>query len=320
MACGFTSRQILATMKPTDPETMGFTSLGQIRLLQSLAQAGTDMGVPNVAATSQQPQPQQAPGHPNPPRSQPAGPLDTINSQLASLLGSLQPANNTPGDASPSHPEPSVAHRANPGEALYNPLSSLIPQQKPKYRDICDYVDMLEMDHEEVLAMGDGAHVVLRTNKRRLSLSQVSPMMWTSAAIRILLDLLRSGELAPDSILDYLAHMVKVAGLANSYIWSSVLAFDQAYRQQQAQLHFRWGTDTPYLATLHLIRRQVTPTTRKPISSSKQGIADKPQQVCRGFNKGDCKFGESCKYRHVCSVVGCGGKHPQSQHEEPKKG
>eukprot|EP00971_Amphidinium_carterae_P028013 551604-Amphidinium_carterae.1 len=34
----------------------------------------------------------------------------------------------------------------------------------------------------------------------------------------------------------------------------------------------------------------------------------KNAEVCRGFNNGNCKMGDKCRYRHVCS--GCGGKHP----------
>ena len=38
------------------------------------------------------------------------------------------------------------------------------------------------------------------------------------------------------------------------------------------------------------------------------GGARRPQQlVCWDFNRGHCRFGSQCKYRHMCE---CGGRHP----------
>jgi hypothetical protein len=37
--------------------------------------------------------------------------------------------------------------------------------------------------------------------------------------------------------------MVNVATLACSYTWASTLAYNQAYRQQQAQHHLQWGKE-----------------------------------------------------------------------------
>ena len=32
----------------------------------------------------------------------------------------------------------------------------------------------------------------------------------------------------------------------------------------------------------------------------------KVNEPCRRFNKGKCKFGQSCKYKHRCNVPSCG--------------
>ena len=125
---GFTTFGILRTMQATDPERMGISNLGQIRLLQALITKDSVASTPDCPAPQMAGVPSQKPSQPaqpTPPQQPAASPLDVVNSQLASLLGSI-PMAATAAAGARTDPTP-----PQPGEHLANPLLSLIPQQKP---------------------------------------------------------------------------------------------------------------------------------------------------------------------------------------------
>ena len=97
------------------------------------------------------------------------------------------------------------------GERLdLNPLIYLLPNQRPKYKDIVDYVQEESDPVEEIEGQAEGAQVIVRSGAKRVKLEQVSPMQWSAANLRILIDLLHEGQLQPQNILDYLAYTTKV--------------------------------------------------------------------------------------------------------------
>ena len=130
-----------------------------------------------------------------------------------------------------------------------NPLIYLLPNQRPKYKDIVDYVQEESDPVEEIVGQAEGAQVIVRSGAKREQ-EQVSPMQWSTANLRILIDLLREGQLQPQSILDYLAYTIKVSSLATLYTWPSVLQWDRAYHRLQQQMGFQWGSDSSHLVSL----------------------------------------------------------------------
>ena len=319
---GICSRRVLAGLQPEDPADMGISNLGQRRLLQLLARecsSHQSQGGPGVGAqpapTINQPQ-SQAQGQVTPPPAprgtQAAGqvsdPLACLSDQLAALF------NNPTSMAGPAATQ-GLPHQT--GERVdLNALIYLLPNQRPKYKDIVDYVEESE-PVEEIVGQAEGTQVIVRSGARRIKLEQVSPMQWSAANLRIMIDLLREGQLQPHSILDYVAYTIKVSSLATPYTWPSVLQWDRAYRRLQQQMGYRWGSDSPHLASLYLVARQPLPGKKgKGGQVAHGGRSVKP--ICRGFNKGNCTYKEDCQFRHVCSVPQCGRPHPATQHEVPK--
>jgi hypothetical protein len=156
-------------------------------------------------------------------------------------------------------------------------------------------------------------------------------MQWSAANVRILLELLREGTLQTQQIFDYLAYTVHISELAGVYKWVSVLQYDNAYRQRQAQEGFRWGADVPHLDKIHLrvrekpveVRKQDKwPTKQVPVSNyaARQGKPDGEQDYCRLYQRDACPYGDSCRYPHVCAAETCRGTHPLSQHGKPEQG
>ena len=151
----------------------------------------------------------------------------TVNGQLGQLFAQIQTAQTTG--------EPVTILVKGHNRVDLNPLAYILPRQKVKYLDITEFVQPMGQE---------------------LTQEEVTPMQWSAANMRVLIELLRTGELKECSIYDYISYTVKVSELADTYVWVSVMRFDRAYRQLQAQNGFRWGSDSPHLDALHLRVRQ----------------------------------------------------------------
>jgi hypothetical protein len=248
----------------------------------------------------------------------------TINKQLSALFASIQ----TPGRSGKDDEGESKLFASNERVDL-NPLSYLLPKQKTKYLDITEFVRAMgqELTQEDVLGESQGGQIVFKTGRKKVHLEQVSPMQWTAASLRIMVEILRTGQLKDHSILDYISYMVKVSELADTYTWVSILHYDRAYIIMQAQNGFRWSSDSPHLDALHLRSRshQVSGFNIKgrpnaypkqhPGSGAPRTKANSPQnQVCRLFQRNACPFGINCRFHHVCSAPNCGQNHPLASH------
>ena len=174
---------------------------------------------------------------------------------------------------------------------------------------------------EHVFGEGEGPHVVLKTGRKKVPLEQISPMQWSCANVKILLELLRRGHLQETAMFDYLAYTVKIGELAESYTWGSILQYDRAYRQLQAQHGFRWASDSPHLTALHLKPRSTghlqgkstpppKPGRRAGTSTGQASAAN----VCRLYNRNVCPYGKDCRFEHRCLAPNCGGNHPLALH------
>ena len=342
---GVISCTILAGLEPEDAQEMGITTLGQRRLLQRLAQIcrardpiQPGHGVPQpVGATAPGPSPQglgdtrqgpvpgnQAPTAPPAPQPLPACPEEAgLSHQLASLLAALPTASGGPAPTAPALPPGlpvTLSQAASSGPSFtgervdLNPLSYLLPVQKVKFRDITDYIGLAETG-EHVLESREGSQLLIRTGPKKPRIEQVTPMQWCAANMRIMVEMLRDGDLAHVHLMDYVAYTIKVSELANKYTWLSVLYYDQAYRRMQQSHKFRWGSDAPHLTSLHLIPRNPSkPTSAK---GGRTSDAAKKTVICRNYNNNRCAYTD-CKFQHICSVANCGQAHPATQHDAKK--
>lgn len=302
---GFTDQRLLCNMEEEDVADMDIPTLAQKRLLLKLVkQLAVGQAGNGQQSTTE--------------RMHTSDPLGDVSQKLANLLGSLPPAVGCDPPRQPATNNTATGERID-----LNPLSYLLPQQKAKYLDIIEYVQSTRYEaaeEEQVLGGGEGHQIILKTSTRKVKLEQVSPMQWSAANVRVLMELLRQGRLRESAMFDYLAYTIKVSELADRYTWVSVLHFDRAYRQLQAQHGFRWGSDSPHLGTLHLQPRTQTPRHDTTPAGTKAQGSQQGKKPCRLYNRNNCPFGDACKFEHKCSAPSCGGKHPLALHGKDTPG
>ena len=291
---GFINKQVISAMLEHDMDMLQIQPLGQKRLLQQVA---SNLRPANIAAAVQS-------------RSTET-PQDShdITGQIADLLRAL------PMESAGRQPHTT-------GERVdLNPLAYLLPRKVQRHLDITEFVRVGPTEHEESISEGgDGSQIVLKSGPKRPRLENVTPMQWSAANLRILIELLQEGHLQAQNIFEYLAYTIKISELAESYVWQSVLCYDRAYRQLQAQHGFKWGSDSQHLGIVHLRARQSAPPSRPQkmyvTSGSRAKAEGEKAQLCRLYNRLQCPFGASCKYRHVCSATLCGQAHPLATHRK----
>ena len=94
--------------------------------------------------------------------------------------------------------------------------------------------------------------------------------------------------------------------------------YDREYRRKIAADKVPWGTEFPFLAALHL-REKAKSNQLGPNSKMKSnGGTSNKRFTCRLFNRGQCTYGNSCKFEHACSVDSCGQQHAAINHERLK--
>jgi hypothetical protein len=208
------------------------------------------------------------------------------------------------------------------GTVMLDSRTDLDPRvylQKPtssKYRPIVNYVSTASHVSDEEVSIGEGVTVrIAGQNRKKPRLENVTPAQWVAANSRILAELIEVDGCDMDTVLDYLSYTTKVGELANRFTWQSVMVYDDQYREKQARFGYRWGSDSPHIATV------VPEERKKPNPMRSTGTEGKGRQQpkvtkdrrCVYFNEGRCFHGDQCKFQHACST--CGGSHPQSDHK-----
>ena len=189
------------------------------------------------------------------------------------------------------------------------------------FYDICDFVPTAV--EEEMVIGGQGEQqIVVKSGPKKPKLENLTLSQWSIANLGILYKLVGEGKLVGQGLMDYLSYTTKVYQLVQKCSLTSVLLYDREYRQLQANMGFRWGTDVQHLHTLHLQSRDKQ-TSQGYTANQKKGTIP-PQgpkrggrqesDLCRNFNtaKG-CSF-QKCKFRHACIVPGCNKPHPVTAH------
>ena len=296
-ANGITSTKILSLLSESDLIDINITPLGQRKLVWEIvkkssashdqyaaASSGTTPTIPTMSNPTHQPQRQH--------EEQPSA-IEAISTQLQDLFHAI-----------PSTSNPNTVPESNP-------LSYLLPPAKIKYHQITKFVHVRGQEEEkEEEVFGDGKRrLILKNTTKTLQVHQVSPMQWCGANVKILMELLREGNLSPISIPDYLAYTAKIADLAEVYQWTSVLEYDDLYRKNQAESGFRWGTEAPHVHRVCLRFKE---------KSSNANNKEKKSRVCINYQYRKCQRGNSCNYRHICSAPGCGKSHPLAEHDKSK--
>ena len=225
----------------------------------------------------------------------------------------------------------------NPTSLFLRPLADVT------YLKIVDFVSPVlgsPVEDDETLINVTGGSLKFRaeSKNKKPKLENISKEQWFAASLKILDKLLITKELPPSNTSDYLAYLVHITDLAQQYLWADVLMYDDSYRREQAKLRCRWGLDIPTLSRVWLQPKahvQNRPTngggiyqhnhhkSQRPQKTHRSSQHNNPkgpidpntgQEICLAFNRGNCKFGSSCRYRHACSVVSCGQNHNAIEH------
>ena len=72
--------------------------------------------------------------------------------------------------------------------------------------------------------------------------------------------------------------------------------------------------NSPSLPILVFLTMEIPSSPRRGTSRAKaqpSSSATKKSEVCNNYNKGACKWGDKCNYKHKCSK--CGKLHPLTQ-------
>jgi hypothetical protein len=146
---------------------------------------------------------------------------------------------------------------------------------------------------------------------KAIKLDSINPAQWVVASNRIMLALIGEQDWSMQEVKDYICHQIKIGELATRYTWTSVIQYDQEYRDKRADELFRFGADSGHLSRV-LLRDRDSASKRPPQANSKARPKES-QSVCLLFNtdKG-CHFASRCKFDHVCSV--CLKGHSRLEH------
>jgi hypothetical protein len=180
-----------------------------------------------------------------------------------------------------------------------------------KTKSVVDYIPRSATVHEDEIDLGNGVMFRVKGGSKP-KLETITPAQWTVANSRILAEFIKDGQRETQYTLDYLSYTAKIGELATRYTWSSVILFDDEYRQRQAEFGFRWGSDSPHSSAL-LLRERDSGKKQQPRRGKQATTKDVP--YCYNYNNGKtCQFGGECRFRHCCEV--CAGDHPKTQHRE----
>ncbi len=161
----------------------------------------------------------------------------------------------------------------------------------------------------------------LNIGKRKSKLTDITMEQWGYANTKIMVELLKSGQLRPTDWEAYLKYSADIFRLASRYSWKSVLTYDKEYRDRQATDHFQWGSYFQELQDFQLVPKALQ--NLASYSKSQQPRIDTVgprrkgpftpagREICRNFNRDIC-VRRDCKLAHVCST--CFQGHSESRH------
>ena len=246
---------------------------------------------------------------------------------LADIMALLRPNNETPNSSeSPSKITPQAKT-----SSVFDPLAfdlNMLSPKPVKFRDIRDFISKSGYKREERESVDSLGTVKVGSTElslkdSRMPLEKIRFTQYIEASLMILRAMVLEDKADMTTVLEYVAYIIKMSRLAQSFRWESLLRYDVEYRKAQAETGFRWGADSPYLFQLYLQSFTGDPSkkTQGP-NNQRHQQRNTPQHqrtysnkfdpatgkiICRKFNSiTGCEL-RGCKFRHVC--LSCNGEH-----------
>lgn len=223
---------------------------------------------------------------------------------------------------------PSATHAVSTDSNNYlDPRGTLLNRQQVKAIHITEFLNdktkarRKNKRHDLVLSTSDDQTSVLVRSDDPHLYSGITLDEWNGANMRVLNHLLTGGVIARTDMEFYLAYTATVNDFYQKYTWDSILQFDCHYRDQQAALGFKWGYINPQLELQILVplrrdrdmKNYNTYPRGKPVGSEETHF--RPECKQWKASGGHCRFGQSCKYRHV-PLTGFKSQHESNESEE----
>ena len=158
--------------------------------------------------------------------------------KVTSEMATTQLLNNLLQTVTRATPEPETPGRVTQHAVTshdrgeLNPIVYLAENDKAQYLDIVDFVP--RRTEETLLSSWSGIELSLKMGPKRPNLENVTMMEWTAANAKIMVKLLLEGKLSSPNSAQYLAYTVKIASLAQRYMWQSIILYDREYRRAPA--------------------------------------------------------------------------------------
>ena len=113
-------------------------------------------------------------------------------------------------------------------------------KEKSEYRSVVDFVPRSSRRKKDEEEYDFGKFVMSMKSGPKPKLENTSPAQWVSANALILAEIIKNDEYydLKELVLDYLSHTCKIGEMANRYTWSSVMIYDDDYREKQSSLSF----------------------------------------------------------------------------------
>ena len=352
---GFDSLESLSLMAPEDVQSARIP-VGQRRLLlyiaKSLISGGQQQKSTTAVGTGAGPSSQTHGSNPTLAISQPASTPTSTSTATASTMGGtttntdvyqhtllnslISQQSQLAGSHSGATAQSTEIRDSSSSSGLGASVSSQPTWQDPQihiatatgksnspHYDICDFVP--HTVEEELVIGGQGEQqVVVKSGPKKPKLENLSLSKWSIANLSILYKLTSEGKLVGPAHMDYLSYTTKIYQLVQKCSLSSVLQYDREYRQLQASMGFRWGTDVQHLHMLHLQTRDKQVKSIPQFQNQKRGAGsgqsarskgdNRETGICRNYNsdKG-CSY-QKCKFLHQCILPGCTDKHSATTH------
>ena len=227
--------------------------------------------------------------------------LDAAEDALEALMSSGSDI-TLPGTGSSQGESPALTRTASRFKDLHDPRMLLtVKASSKKARKILQFVtdkvkERIQKRKKDRLVFTQSEDGAILFKPAEEEVHSITMAEWGAANMRLLSDLLGSGELAYTDVEFYLAYTMQIYELSERFEWASLMEFDNRYREIQAEYGFRWG-DMRFASQIQLL----TPRTSKPQLGPRRTPYTAPKEDCKKWLASGgkfCPFGSNCRFQH----------------------